>query len=424
MRTARTRPRAATLLIVTVLSLLALACGDGVTGPSEAITELPRSLSTHEAALVSAGNAFAVDLLSRVYAEAPDSTIFLSPVSASLALGMTLNGAAGDTRDEMREMLGFGDMAMSDVNASYRSLIDLLDGLDPRVEFGLANAIFHRATFVMETPFLDAAREAFDARIEGLDFDAPSAAPAINAWIADKTGGRIEKVIEAPIDPLTMAFLINAIYFKGDWTSEFDPADSYDGPFHLAGGGSETVRYMTKEDSLWYRYAPGWQAVEMPYGGGAWVMTVAVPRDGYALDDVVADLPTLFDPSASWERTPIQVHLPRFELEWERELNDDLRALGMVDAFVPYVADFTPMYRRGLEEGLHVQWVKQKTFLKVDEVGTEAAAVTVVAVGIECAGCGGGPPVVRADRPFLIAIRERYSGTVLFAGLIVEAPTE
>ena len=422
MRTTRIRRRAATPLTAIAGPLIALACSDGVTGPSEPITELPRTLSTHEAALVSAGNAFAVDLLSRVYAAAPDSTVFLSPLSASMALGMTLNGAAGDTRDEMREMLGFGDIPMADVNASYRSLIDLLGGLDPRVELGLANAIFHRSTFVIETPFLDAVRSAFDARIEGLDFDAPSAAPTINAWIAEKTGGRIEKVIET-IDPTTMAFLINAIYFTGDWTKEFDPSDSYDGPYRLQGGGSETVRYMTKEDSLWYRSSPEWQAVEMPYGGGAWVMTVAVPRDGYGLDDVVVDLTALFDPTAAWDRTPIQIHLPRFELEWERELNDDLWALGMHDAFVPYVADFTPMYRRGLEEGLHVQWVKQKTFLKVDEVGTEAAAVTVVAVGIECAGCGG-PPVVRADRPFLIAIRERYSGTVLFAGLIVEAPTE
>ena len=406
-----------------VATVAVLGCGDPITGPGEPITELPRQLSTSEAQLIGAGNAFGVDLLRQIYAATPDSTVFLSPLSASMALGMTLNGAAGETYAQMHDVLGFGDMTLEEIDASYSALIDLLGGLDPRVQFGLGNAIFHRDTFVMETPFLDDVREYFDARVEGLDFDAPSAVPTINAWVSDATEGRIDEIVEAPIDPLTVAFLINAIYFKGDWTAEFDPADTYTGPFHLADGGTQDVRLMSKEDSLGYRSDGGWQAVEMPYGGGAWAMTVAVPLEGSTLDDVVADLDAILDPSATWEERPIEIHLPRFELDWERKLNDDLNALGMIDAFSDVKADFTPMYRHAIRDGLHVEQVKQKTFLKVDEVGTEAAAVTVVEVQLECAGCGG-PQVMKADRPFLIAIRERLSGTVLFVGLIIEAPTE
>jgi len=401
-----------------VLAAVLLACGNGITSP-ERITELPRALSAGELALVSAGNTFAVSLLRTVHESEPDSTVFLSPLSASMALGMALNGAQGATRDQMRSTLGFGSLSMDDVNRSYEDLIALLRGLDPDVDFRLANALFHRNEFVMESAFLDTVRRHFDARVQGLDFAAPSAVTTINGWVKESTGGRIEDIVEAPIDPLTMAFLMNAIYFKGDWTRSFDAAKTVTGPFHLRGGGTASVRFMVKEDSVGYREGDGWHAAELSYGGGAWVMDVAVPREGYDLEAVVRALGEILDPGAAWPARTLTVWLPRFQLEWERELNPDLQRLGMRDAFEPGVADFTPMYRRALEVGLYVKKVKQKTFLKVDEVGTEAAAVTSVEMGIKAA-----PSWLRADQPFLIAIRERLSGTVLFAGLVVQAPRD
>jgi len=150
-------------------------------------------------------------------------------------------------------------------------------------------------------------------------------------------------------------------------------------------------------------------------------MTIAVPREGYGLEAVLADMESVLDPAADWHSGGIEIHIPRFELEWERELKNDLIGLGMMDAFDDTLADFTPMYRFARNEGLHIAKVKQKTFLKVDEEGTEAAAVTSVVAVVSCA-CG--PPVFRADRPFVIAIRERLSGTVLFAGLIVQPPMD
>lgn len=405
-------------LSLTLVATLALtACEKDPTTP-EPIVELPRALSTGEKALIQAGNRFAVGLLGQVHKSAPDSTVFLSPLSASMALGMTMNGAAGSTLDQMRSTLGFGQMSMADINTSYHDLIALLRSLDRKVDVRVANALFHRTGFTMETPFLNTAKSAFDAQIQGLDFNNPAAVETINGWVKTATGGRIDKIVDPPIDPLTVAFLMNAIYFKGDWTQQFDAKETQSAAF-AAPGGSRTVRLMHLEEKLPFRAGNGWVAADVPYGGEAWSMTVAVPAAGKGLDAVVADLASILDPAATWPKQEVSLFLPKFELEWERVLNDDLKALGMVDAFDPNRADFTAMYRAARDVQLHVKKVKQKTFLAVDEKGTEAAAVTSVEIGVTSAPL---VQIVRADRPFLLAIRERLSGTVLFAGLIVQAP--
>jgi serine protease inhibitor len=412
--------RIATLALVA----LAAACSESTVEPIqvvEPITALPRSLSVAERRIIDASNDFGIDLLRAVRAANPDSTIFLSPLSASMALGMAMNGATGDTRSQMQEVLGFGDLTPDQINESYRDLIELLDGLDDRVDFRLVNAIFHRDSFQMEIPYLDLVQLYFGARLEGLDFDDPATVDHMNDWVRQATEDRIDGIVQAPIDPLTVAFLMNAIYFKGDWSNQFDPDDTYTGSFWVDGVEVPGVRYMTQHDTLPTRGNATWQAVDLPYGGGAWAMTIAVPRPGHELDAVLADLESVLDPAAAWNSTGIEIHIPRFELEWGRKLNDDLIGLGMVDAFDDVLADFTPMYRFARRDGLHIAEVKQKTFLKVDEVGTEAAAVTSVQMMLSCA-CG--PPVFRADRPFLIAIRERLSGTVMFAGVIVQLPVD
>jgi serine protease inhibitor len=410
------------LVALLAAALFATGCDDLI-GPAEAqrIDALPRALSASEEKLIAAGNTFAVSLLREVHAAVPDSTVFLSPLSASMALGMTMNGGAGATLDQMRATLGFGSLPLAEVNASYEGLIELLRGLDPKVDFRLANALFHRNGFQMEQPFLDVARGPFGAEVRGLDFSQPAAAITINDWVKTATGGRIDRIVEPPIDALTVAFLMNAVYFKGDWANRFDAEDTRSAPFHRLDGSTRSIRLMSLSEDLPRRQGDGWVAAEVPYGGDAWRMTVAVPVAGNGLAAVLDDLDAILDPDAQWGTGPVDLFLPRFELEWERQLNDDLKALGMVNAFDEGLADFTPMHRDARALQLHIKRVKQKTFLKVDEVGTEAAAVTSVEMTTTSA------PItltVRADRPFFIAIRERLSGTVLFAGLIVEAPED
>jgi serine protease inhibitor len=241
----------------------------------------------------------------------------------------------------------------------------------------------------------------------------------MNGWVKEATGGRIAKIVDPPIDANTVAFLMNAVYFKGDWTQQFDAKQTQSATFQ-APQGARGVRLMHLEDEMGFREGKGWVAADLPYGGGAWSMTIAVPAEGAGVAAVAADLASILDPAARWTTQDVSLFLPKFELSWERLLNDDLRALGMSDAFDPARADFTGMYSAARDVQLHLKKVKQKTFLAVDEKGTEAAAVTSVEVGVTSAGPQ--PRIVRADRPFLLAIRERLSGTVLFAGLIVQAP--
>ena len=250
--------------------------------------------------------------------------------------------------------------------------------------------------------------------MEGLDFGAADAADVINEWVSEATRERIEEMVEPPIDPNVVAILMNAIYFKGGWTAPFDPEDTREGEFHLPAGSTATAELMTRDDTVAYHRGTDFHAVELPYGGRAFAMTVLVPDEVDGAPDLVERL----DRDA-WDEVKeglsvqrVDLALPRFEVEWEGELNDPLEALGMEGAFTP-AADFSRMFE---DSSPWIDEVKQKSFVRVDEEGTEAAAATKV-VMVDSA-----PPQVHADRPFVFALRERLSGTILFLGVVNEAP--
>ena len=396
-----------------LLLLAATGCGESLTGPgADEITELPRALSAAEVEVIKAGNRFAFDLLAQ--ASRPGDNLFLSPLSASMALGMTMNGAAGETWNQMRDVLGFGSLAEDEINASYQSLIALLVELDPAVETAIGNSVWTRQGFPVHADFLDSVREWFDAEVAELDFANPAASGRINEWVKVATQGRIEDIVPAMIPDNVIMYLINAIYFKGSWTFRFDPDDTRTELFHLDDGSTRNVPLMTLRRELPYQENSRFQAVDLPYGGRAFSMTVLLPRQGVSVDTLAASLD-----EAEWEDiaggfrdTDVLLFLPRFRLPYERTLNDDLAALGMVDAF-DHRADFTRLSPVG---GLFVSEVKQKSWVDVNEEGTEAAAATVVTIA-ESSGL-----VFRADRPFLFFIRERLSGTILFAGKLASPP--
>jgi len=414
-------PGAALLPSLTCLfSLLLASCGNGSPlAPAGEITELPRPLSAAEEVLIEAGNDFAFRFLARVHAGDPGSSLFLSPLSASMALGMTLNGAAGGTFDEMRSTLGFGTLSLEQVNQGYRDLIDLLRELDSRVELGIGNSIWYRQGLEVRTDFLGRTRDFFDAEVQSLDFSDPAAVGIINGWVRDETRGKITEIIQAPINPATVMFLINAIYFNGDWTYRFDRARTTQAPFHGPHGAQGTVPLMEVTGSFPYAETEAYQAVDLPYGGQAFAMTVVLPGEGRSVGEVVASLDSgnwagLVQSLREGEGT---VRLPRFRMEWEKVLNETLQAMGMVQAFQPGIADFRGISSPGGgNPGLFVSLVKQKAYVDVDEEGTEAAAVTVVVIDRSSVGRFD----FRADRPFLFFIRERLSGTILFAGVFLE----
>ena len=395
--------------------LAAAGCGDSPTEPPTGvneITRLPRALSAAEVDVIGASNRFAFGLFAE--ANRPEANLFLSPLSASMALGMTMNGAAGETWNQMRDVLGFGGLAEEEINTAYESLLELLVGLDPAVETAVGNSVWTRQGFTVHADFLAAVRETFDAEVAELDFASPLASERINEWVRAATNGRIEDIVPSPIPGAVVMYLINAIYFKAPWTFQFDSSDTRSEPFRLDDGSTRTVPLMTLRRDLPYLENDRFQAVDLPYGGSAFSMSVLLPRPGMSVDDLAASL----DPE-QWEdivsdlrETDLQLFLPRFRLAHERKLNDDLAALGMVDAF-DHRADLTRLSPVG---GLWISSVKQKSWVDVNEEGTEAAAATAVTV-VESA-----VPVFRADRPFLFFIRERLSGTILFAGKLASPP--
>jgi serine protease inhibitor len=416
--TARTFSKA---LVCTALAFAAACSGstepDPAT-PSAPLDVLPRALSAGEQRVVGAANNFSFALFRRLSAAQKDSNVFASPLSASMALGMAMTGAAGSTYDEMRATLGFPASASeSEIGESYKSLIALLRGLDPGVDFRIANSIWYRTGFPVDPGFLDRSRTWFDARASALDFASASAVPTINDWVSTSTAGKIPTILDRIEDDQVM-FLINAMYFKGSWRTRFDPARTVTAPFHAV-GGDQSAKLMRREGTIRWLQTADFEAVDLPYGNGAYAMTVVLPVAGARLDDVAASL----QPSAwtTWmgqfHDADVELQLPRFKLEWARMLIPDLQSLGMHAAFEDGGADFTRMSVLGTQ--LFISLVKQKTYVDVNEEGTEAAAVTNVGISLTSA------PVRRSfvvDRPFVFVLRERLSGTILFMGKIARLP--
>jgi len=400
--------------------MLVVQCHEVSLTAPRPITALPRALSAAETGLISADNRFAFSLFGEIARQtSPDSNLFISPLSAAMALAMAYNGAAGATQAEMQQVLQLDGMTLDDVDQSYRSLIGLLRGLDPEVAFTIANSVWYDPDPVYApTPdYLAATRTYFDARVESLDFKSPSAAPTINAWVSDQTHGKIPTIVPDAIPPDVVAYLINAIYFKGNWTARFDKSLTRPGAFRLANGAAATVPMMTHGHAVrvGYARAEGVTVLDLPYGGEAFSMTIALPQDAAGIDSLVQGLSE--ERWRGWvaalDSGSFEVVMPKFALTYGLTMNDVLKALGMPSAFCDsWHPDFTRMNPTG---ALCITDVRHKAFVDVNEEGTEAAAATSVGIGFTSIG----PTLVMVDRPFVFAIRERLSGTILFLGRVM-----
>ncbi len=374
-----------------------------------------RPLTPLEKRLVSRSNVFGLNLFKEIVRQDTQENIFVSPLSVSMALGMTLNGAAGETEKAMKSTLGFGDMDLHTVDETYKSLIAYLLQLDPKVIFQLANSIWYRNTFHFESSFFDVTRKYFNAEVRGLDFSNPASVGIVNDWVAQHTNDKIKKILDR-IDPQDVMFLINAVYFKGLWTYQFKKEVTQDDDFYLPDGSSFKVKMMNQAGTFDYLETDQFQAIDLPYGDGAFSMTIFLPKPGVALDSLIAQLTpeTWANWTGSLEKKKGGILLPKFKLKYGIQLNDVLKSLGMGIAFSNQ-ADFTRMSKNG---GLFISYVRHKTFVKVDEEGTEAAAVTIVGVRVTSVGGGSEGFKMIVNRPFLSVIRERQSNTVLFVGKI------
>ncbi len=402
------------LLLIALVGLLCQSCTSQSTEPTSSPDppRTPSDLSAVEKDLIASSNLFGLNLFKEIVTrEDPDSNVFISPLSASFALGMTFNGTALETRDEMREALQYGDLTTDEINQSYKNVLEILTQLDPTVVFEIANGIWYREGKPVKQAYVDLCQQYFNSLVEEVNFQDPAVLNMINDWVSEATHGHIDTIITPPVSGDLALLLANAIYFKGSWTHLFDTSDTKTESFFLRDQSQTDCRMMHRDDTVLFLANNLFQAVDLPYGDEAFSMTVLLPSYGHTTDDIMAQLTA--DNWASWmdqfSEQEIQLSLPKFRFEYETGLNDMLKAMGMPRAFAPGMAQFYDMFDDSIG---WIDTVFQKAFVQVDESGTEAAAVTVVAVYDSMY------PGLYANRPFIFMIRERVSETILFMGKI------
>lgn len=396
--------------------ILNFSCGNSVTNPPEDKETPPINLSAVEKKVVSANTNFGIPLFQKVVAEDAGKNVFISPLSVSIALGMALNGASGETYTGIQQTLALNGLSEDEINQTYLNLNNELTNLDPKVQFQIANSIWYNQIFSFGQAFMDVNQQYFNAEVTGLDVTDSASGEKINNWVAEKTHDKITEIVELPLDPDIILYLINAIYFKGSWTYQFDPEYTLDDQFQSADGTSQACKMMTQTNNFQYYEDEQLQAVDLPYGDEKFTMTIILPKKEDGLDAVINGLTT-----DSWQNMTSNftekegtIQLPKFKLEYEITLNDILSAMGMDIAFTG-MADFSRIFPQG---GLYISYVKHKTFVEVDEEGTEAAAVTII--GFEVLSIEPSNTFrMRVDRPFLFVIREKENGTLLFMGKVV-----
>ncbi len=398
------------LLILSLAAAFVLAsCSDDGAGPEQP-TPL-RSLTEAEKTVARSNTDFSFSLFRQTITAEPGNNVFISPLSVSMALGMTLNGAAGETRAAMKDALELQGLSEQEINEAFQGLIELLRDTDPRVTLRIANSIWGREGYPILQEFIDTNVKYFGAEVQSLDFNDPQSVNVINDWVSNATESRIPEIVDPPIPPEVMLYLINAVYFKGSWTAQFDPEDTHDGTFTARSGAKQTVPMMTRDGNMRHYVDERLEMVDLPYGWDRYSMAVILPRGERSLAETVETL------SEDWDGqleklvdTDMTLELPRFTLEYEVGLKDILTTMGMGIAFEGGRADFTGINPAG---DLFISRVKHKTFVEVNEEGTEAAAATSVEVGLTSV-----PPVMRVNRPFIFLIHERHSNTILFIGQV------
>ncbi|ALJ01514.1 hypothetical protein DC20_16300 [Rufibacter tibetensis] len=397
------------------LLLLTSGCESEEPEPGSNIPNV-RPLTVQEAKTVAGSNEFAFKSFAQIsQLEEEGKNVFISPLSLSMALTMTYNGAANSTKEAMKQTLGFGDASDQEINQSFKSLVELLTGMDKKVHFTSANSLWLNHNYHLLAPFVSTNQEYFNATVKPLDFSSPSAKNEINNWVNEKTNGKIKTIVER-VTPDYLLFLVNAIYFKGTWTYQFNKHLTHTRPFKLEDGSSVSHSFMTLKNGKYLSYQDATkQVIDLPYGNGQYSMTLVVPRAERKIQDIMPELSATN--LANWlskaDSSSMELHMPKFklELEYEDNLKQMLTNLDMGVAFSSQ-ADFSRILANG---GLSISEVKHKTFVEVNEEGTEAAAAT--SVGIVFTSL---PPSVMIDKPFVFMIREKSTNAILFIGKLMQ----
>lgn len=412
-------------VLAVVLAAGAVACSKNATGPVGGVfaaAGMPTAKSDSaplDPRLASAINGFGFDLLRRRdTGGAPGNVTVISPVSVHIALGMAANGASGETLAEMRHTLRLDAMTEADSNQAYADLIGHMNAQSD-FQLDIANSLWLDEGFSAKEGFLSADKRFFGAELRSLDLQAPSAPAAINDWVKQNTGGRIKEVVTKNDLSAAVLELVNAVYFKADWVTPFAAEATGARPFHFADGSTANVDMLSGTESWRHVMHADYEAIELPYAGGSASMIVVKTSP---MSSAISGVPALTAETFARLRSELasaapergSLELPKVEVEWAGELGGDLKALSMTKAFDVADADFG---RLSDAKPLSIGSVIHKTYLRVDEKGTEAAAVT--AVGMYGSAVPAQPTfLMTVDSPYLMAIVDNDSGAVLFLATI------
>lgn len=392
--------------------ILITACSDKSEIPQ--VSDL--TPSDKSAKIISADNQFGFELFQKVNSSLDvQKNTMISPLSVSLALAMVYNGTNGNTKKQMEDMLYKSNLTPDDINQSYKDLVSSLISHDPKVELSISNAIFYRNTFNVKPAFIATNQNYYQAEVSGLDFSKTTETlNTVNSWVNTKTKGKIEKIIEK-VKAEDVMYLLTAIYFNGEWKYRFDVQETADQSFTKEDQNAVQVPTMYIENSFNYFSNIDFQLLEMPYGSGKYSMLIFLPAAGKTTNDLISLMTS--DKVNEWvsklSEQKKKVFLPKFEFKFDKSLVDNLKTLGMTDAF----NDGADLSGISDDARLVISEVMHKTYIKVDERGTEAAAVTGITVGVTSVG----PDMntFRVDHPFVFAIREKDTNAILFIGKVM-----
>ena len=417
------------LWVAVALMMMVTACssdGDELSEIDEPIVipenneQTPISLTQAEQQLVTGNNDFAFNLFrlagprvpSEPAGQEPEKATILSPISITYALGMLNNGAAGETLQQINKVLGFNNA--DEVNAFCKKMLTEALQLDKQTKVQIANNIYVNKDYTLNPVFVEKANDFYDAQPETRDFADGKTRDVINQWASDHTEKMIEEVLsEDEFDPAAASYLLNAIYFKGTWEVQFKKEETKEEAFKSTG---KNVPMMHLKQQFLYADKGDYEALKLPYGNGAYSMTILLPKDGKTTYDIAQSLT-----SESWKRmwksgvpsegTIVDVKLPRFETNTDLDLVKIMSRLGMPKAFT-VSAEFPDF----CNVPTYIALMKQVARIKVSEEGTEAAAVTVI--GMKDSAIPSEPIHVNfhADHPFIYIISEQSTGAIFFIG--------
>lgn len=402
------------ILFVSAMLLLANSCGVSREPKNNSREPLP---APGTAQLIDGANRFGLDLFREISkGSAHNDNVFISPLSIHTAIAMAWNGAGTSTKQQLAERLYLPSGNDQQINEAMKQMMASLMNSDPKVKMDVANSVWYRSGYKVKSSFLDVNRNYLNADVAELDFSDPKAKDQINGWVARKTNDRIKQIVDE-ITPEHVMFLINAVHFKGIWEKEFKKDLTQNRPFYLADGSIKQLMTMEMKSRFSYSELEGYRVLELPYGNGNFSMLVLLPDKEMDINKLVQKLT-----ADEWNtiasdlnyKTEISIRLPRFTFSYETELKKPLMQLGITEAFIPELANF-----KGITDSdIYISRVRHKSFVEVNEEGTEAAAVT--SIEFRETAMPSEPLTFYVDRPFVFALREKTTNSLMFIGKVME----